>query len=210
MNYSVILFKNNKKKKILKSFITENKAKEYYERKLTESSNVLFKVRFENGKECDYKLALVSKQSPSEQIFYTDEFGRNIIINPKVDEEKYIIKIKDYSIEEKIFDLNKNIKITTSELIKNYLDNKNFYMISKINNKVVIQNDLDVKLFSCKTEYESQRFLENLQMVSEVKNFMIVFDVSSAQKKYLYEILSEFGFDKQMLYRKSTTHPKEK
>ena len=30
MNYFVILFKNNKKKKILKSFITENKAIEFY------------------------------------------------------------------------------------------------------------------------------------------------------------------------------------
>jgi hypothetical protein len=47
-------------------------------------------------------------------------------------------------------------------------------------------------------------------MVSEVKNFMIVFDVSSAQKKYLYEILYNMGFKKDMLYRKSTTHPKEK
>ena len=210
MNYFVILFKNNKKKKILKSFITENKAKEYYEKKITESSNVLFNVRFENGEECNYKLALVSKKSPSEQIFYTDEFGRNVIINPKVDDGKYITKIQDYPIEEKIFDLNKNVKITTGEFITNYLNKTNFYMISKINNKVVVQNDLDIKLFSCKTEQESQRFLENLQVVSEIKNFMIVFDVSSAQKKYLYEILSEFGFDKQMLYRKSTTHPKEK
>jgi len=210
MNYFVILFKNNKKKKILKSFITENKAKEYYEKKITESSNVLFNVRFENGEECNYKLALVSKKSPSEQIFYTDEFGRNVIINPKVDDGRYITKIQDYPIEEKIFDLNKNVKITTGQFIKNYLDKNNFYMISKINNKVVVQNDLDIKLFSCKTEHESQRFLENLQVVSEIKNFMIVFDVSSAQKKYLYEILSEFGFDKKMLYRKSTTHPKEK
>jgi len=39
---------------------------------------------------------------------------------------------------------------------------------------------------------------------------MVVFDVSSAQKKYLYGILSDMGFDKKMLYRKSTTHPKGK
>lgn len=83
-------------------------------------------------------------------------------------------------------------------------------MISKINNKIVVQNDLDINLFSCKTDEESERFLTNLQSVSEFKNFMVVFDVSSAQKKYLYGILSEMGFDKKMLYRKSTTHPKGK
>ena len=82
-------------------------------------------------------------------------------------------------------------------------------MISKINNKFVIQNDLEVKLFSCKTDYDCQRFLETLQVVSTIKNFMVIFDISSPQKKYLYEILTSFGFDKKMLYRKSTTFPKQ-
>jgi hypothetical protein len=136
--------------------------------------------------------------------------GKNIIINPKIEDGKYIVRMDFYRIEEKIFDLNKNSKITTNQFIKSYLKKDNFYMISKINNKVIVQNDNDVKLFSCKTELESERFLNNLQMVSEVKNFMIVFDVSSAQKKYLYEILYNMGFKKDMLYRKSTTHPKEK
>jgi len=210
MNYFVILFKNNKKKKILKSFITENKAKEFYNKKLSESSKVLFKKEFENGLSCDYKISLVSNKPNSEQIFYMDELGRNIIINPKISDDKYIVRMDNYYIEEKIFDLNSSSKITTQQFINKYLKKENFFMISKINNKIVVQNDSDINLFSCKTDDESERFLSNLQMVSEVKNFMIVFDVSSAQKKYLYEILSGMGFDKKMLYRKSTTHPKEK
>lgn len=210
MNYSVILFKNNKKKKILKSFITEKKALEFYEKKLKESSKVNFNVGIENGVECEFKIGIISKKPLSEQIFYIDEFGRNIIINPKIEDNKYIIKINDFNIEEEIYDLNTNKKICMSNLIKNYLGNKNFYMISKINNKFVIQNDLEIKLFSCKTDTDCERFLETLQIVSDNKNFMIVFDVSSPQKKYLYETLSNFGFDKKMLYRKSTTYPKQK
>lgn len=210
MNYFVILFKNNKKKKILKSFVTENKAKEFYNKKLKESRKVLFKKTFENGSECQYRISLVSKLPNQEQIFYTDELGRNIIINPKISDDKYITIMDNYFIEEKIFDLNNSSKITTEQFIKKYLKKSNFYMISKINNKIVVQNDLDINLFSCKTDEESERFLTNLQSVSEFKNFMIVFDVSSAQKKYLYGILSDMGFDKKMLYRKSTTHPKGK
>ena len=210
MNYFVILFKNNKKKKILKSFVTENKAKEFYNKKLKESRKVLFKKIFENGSECQYRISLVSKLPNQEQIFYTDELGRNIIINPKISDDKYITIMDNYFIEEKIFDLNNSSKITTEQFIKKYLKKSNFYMISKINNKIVVQNDLDINLFSCKTDEESERFLTNLQSVSEFKNFMIVFDVSSAQKKYLYGILSDMGFDKKMLYRKSTTHPKGK
>ena len=210
MNYFVILFKNNKKKKILKSFVTENKAKEFYDKKIKESREVLFKKTFENGSECSYKISLVSRYPNSDQIFYVDELGRNIIINSKISDDKYIIKMDNFSVEEKIFDLNNSTKISTQEFIKKYLKKQNFYMISKINNKIVVQNDLDINLFSCKTDEESERFLTNLQSVSEFKNFMVVFDVSSAQKKYLYGILSDMGFDKKMLYRKSTTHPKGK
>jgi ABC-type oligopeptide transport system ATPase subunit len=34
---------------------------------------------------------------------------------------------------------------------------------------------------------------------------IFVIDASKEQKKYLYEILSKVGIDKQLLYRKSTT-----
>ena len=36
---------------------------------------------------------------------------------------------------------------------------------------------------------------------------LIVRNVSSPNKKYLYNILEEKGFDKKFLYRKTTTHP---
>jgi hypothetical protein len=39
-NFSVIIFKNNKKRKILKSFVTEQKAIQFYEKKVKESSSV--------------------------------------------------------------------------------------------------------------------------------------------------------------------------
>ena len=119
MNYFVILFKNNKKKKILKSFVTENKAKEFYNKKLKESREVLFKKTFENGSECQYRISLVSKLPNQEQIFYTDELGRNIIINPKISDDKYITIMDNYFIEEKIFDLNNSSKITTEQFTTN-------------------------------------------------------------------------------------------
>ena len=38
---------------------------------------------------------------------------------------------------------------------------------------------------------------------------MIVRDTDISQKKYLYEVLVNQGFDKKMLYRTSTTHLKD-
>ena len=34
-------------------------------------------------------------------------------------------------------------------------------------------------------------------------------EVSIEQRKYLYNLLENYGFDKSMLYRKSTTYPRE-
>jgi hypothetical protein len=67
-------------------------------------------------------------------------------------------------------------------------------------------------LFSLKSVYDAERFLNNLEkyMISNnKKNCLIVKDDSSPQKKYLYEVLSNLGYDKNMLYRKSTTHLKD-
>ena len=86
-------------------------------------------------------------------------------------------------------------------------------MVSKLNNKIVVQKDEDVKLFSLKNEYDSHRFIETLSQYFLRKNridTMFISDASSAQKKYLYTLLESKGIDKKVLYRKSTTHPKVK
>ena len=92
-NFTVILFKNNKKRKILKSFVRERVALEYYNKKLKESSEIWFSKEYENGLKCNYKIALTTKTCDVEQLYYTDEIGRNISINPKISDNLYIKKI---------------------------------------------------------------------------------------------------------------------
>jgi len=41
-NYVVVLFKNKKKKKIIKKFITFSRAKQFYDKLIEESNEVLF------------------------------------------------------------------------------------------------------------------------------------------------------------------------
>ena len=102
----------------------------------------------------------------------------------------------------------KKTKIPISDFLNNYIKKDVFYMISKLNNKMILQNDENINLFSFKTNDECERFLNTLSNLNITKNFMIILDSSSAQKKYLYEILENCGFSKQYLYRSSTTHPK--
>jgi hypothetical protein len=209
-NFSVIIFKNNKKKKILKSFVSESRAIKFYEKKLKESRELLFTKEYENGKICEYKICLTHISCPIDRIYYIDELGRTKYTNTKISENLYIKKIDFYKKEEKIFDVKQNKKITFDEFKDRYLNKKSYLMISKLNNKVVVQEDLIFNLFSFKNEKDCERFLDILENYIEPKNFMVVRDFSSAQKKYLYDLLVDSGFKIDFLYRQSTTHPKEK
>ena len=207
-NFTVILFKNNKKRKILKSFVREHIALEYYNKKLKESSEIVFNKEYENGSKCNYKLALTSKTCDFEQLYYTDEIGRNISINPKISDNLYIKKIDMFNKEEKLYDVQENKKITFNKFVKKYLDKDKTIMLSKLNNKVVVQEDDNYSLFSLKTEDDCERFLRIVESKVDKKNFIIVRDFTSPQRKYLYDLLVEKGFDIDFLYRTSTTHPK--
>ena len=112
-----------------------------------------------------------------------------------------------------MYDVQLGKKITTPELIRKYLKQEGIKMVSKLNNKIVVQKDEDVKLFSLKNEYDSHRFIETISQHFLSKNridTMFISYASSAQKKYLYTLLESKGIDKKVLYRKSTTHPKVK
>jgi hypothetical protein len=210
-NYLVVLFKNKSKKKIINKFVTSNKAKSFYDDLIEESNSVIFSKEYETGEPCKFELGLLTKTVQDLfPIYTTDELGRQIKVEIE-DPEWNIIKISSYKIEEEIYDVQTKLKITTPELIRKYIKQEGVKMISKLNNKIIIQKDDDIKLFSLKNEYDSHRFIETLSRYFLSKNridCMFVTDSSSAQKKYLYSLLESKGIDKKVLYRKSTTHPK--
>jgi len=126
------------------------------------------------------------------------------------DDGMSILQIKPYREEELIFDVQKKKKITTKELIKTYLKTDGLKMISVLNNKIVVQKDEDIKLFSLKNENESSRFIDCLSShFFKIKrgDCLFIKDYSSPQRKYLYSLLESNGFDKKVLYRKFTTYP---
>ena len=80
-----------------------------------------------------------------------------------------------------------------------------------INNKICIQIDEDVKLFSLKDIDESYRFLNVVEKYFyENSRFDAIFvrDVSNAQRKWIYSVLEDKGFNKRNLYRQKTTFSK--
>jgi hypothetical protein len=208
MNYLVVLFKNKEKKKIIKQFKNFDRSNSFYEKLISENEKVIFEKKVENCGYSEYEICLLQKKDDSfEKLFVRDDLGRQVLVS--LDDPEYkIIKIKPYKIPEKIFDVISNKKISVESFIKKYLPKTNIKLVSRLNNKIIVQNDNLTYLFSLKNEDESFRFLTILNKhFSELGRIdtIIVIDTSKEQKKYLYDILSEKGFEKRVLYRKSTT-----
>jgi uncharacterized secreted protein with C-terminal beta-propeller domain len=121
------------------------------------------------------------------------------------------LKIEKYFIEETIYDWQTKTKISLIDLVKKYCKTKNLKSIYTLNNKICIQIDSDVKVFSLKDKNESVRFLDSLQdYFFTIKRYDAIFvkDISNAQRKWIYEVLKEKGFEKKRLYRLKTTFSK--
>lgn len=205
-NYLVVLFKNKKRKKIINKFVTKNRCEKFYNDMI--KNDVIFNKSIENGKICDFELAILEKSNTDfESYFIKDDFGRNIKI--ELDDDGYkIIKISSYDIEEFILDRQINKKIPFDSFIKRYIPKTGIKMVSRLNNKIVVQNDDKYSLFVLKSELDSTRFLDVLEDYLISKNridCIVVHTSTKEQKKYTYEKLASLGFDKSFLYRKSTT-----
>jgi hypothetical protein len=210
MNYMVVIFKDKIKKRLIKKFVTFEKAKHFYDSLLNESKDVIFDKIIEDGKEVKFEIGIVELSNKQLiPVYLTDEFGRNVKV--KLEEDGMtLFSISPYKIEEKIFDVKQNKKITIEKFIRNYLSGDGLKMISSLNNKIVVQHDSVFNLFTTKSESESWRFIDCLSTYfysKKRKDCLFVKDNSTPQKKYLYDILEKNGFDKKVLYRKFTSLP---
>jgi hypothetical protein len=208
VNYLVVLFKNKKRKKIINKFVTFSRAKQYYDKLLKESNDVIFNVEVENGMDARYELGLIElSDNQLIPVYMTDEYGRSSKVKLEGD-GMTLFNIGYYKKEEKIYDLSKNKKITTQQLIKTYLKGDGLKMISSLNNKIIVQEDEKINLFTLKSELESLRFIDSLSSYFfKIKrgDCLFVKDHSSAQRKYLFSMLESYGIDKKILYRKFTS-----
>jgi hypothetical protein len=209
-NYLVVLFKDKKRKRIIKKFITHKKAKLFYDGLIKNSDEVIFNTEIENGKLCKYELGIVEMSSKQLiPVYITDEYGRYVKV--KLEEDGMtLFQIAPYKKEETIYDIEKKKKITTQQFISNYLKGTGMKMVSSLNNKIIVQEEEKVSLFTTKSESESQRFIDcisNHFFKTKRGDCLFVKDNSIPQKKYLYDLLESKGISKKILYRKFTSLP---
>jgi hypothetical protein len=207
-NYIIVLFKNKIKKKIIKKFKTLDNAKKFYNTLLEKSDSVIFNMETENGKPCVYEIGFLEKNVTTPSYYVKDDFGRQIKIELE-DPDYSLTKLSKYKKEELIFDVSKSKRVSVQYLIKQYLPKLGIKLVSKINNKIVIQNNSEINLFSLKTEGDTNRLMDGLSsyLLSKGRiDCILVKDSSKEQKKYLYDLLNDAGYSKSVLYRRFTTY----
>ena len=212
MDYIIVLFKNRVKKKIIKKFKTLDRAQMYYNNLLSNSDEVIFDKQHENGYHSCFELGLLGPKNKYEVIYVKDEFGRQNKIDVE-DEDYSMLKINPYKIDEEFVDYSTKKKINTEQLIKKYLKGDGLKMVSKLNNKIIIQLNEITNLFTFKNEIDSSRFIDNLskKYINEKRmDCIFIKDSSTPQRKYLYDMLVNLGYPKQYLFRQSTTFPLKK
>jgi hypothetical protein len=213
MNYTVVLFKNKKRKKIIKSFVRKNVAELYFKKICEESDKVKFNVEVENSLDVIYEVGLLSKNIDTQfQLFSQDDIGRNVRVNLE-DSDLQIIKIHKYRIPEKLQDWSTNKRISYEDFFKKHFNDKELKNVFTIHNKIIIQKDEYTSIYSLKNSDESKRLLMLLQdefIGLKRADALFVKDIDTIQRKYLYEHLEKMGIDKKRLYRQSTTFSERK
>jgi hypothetical protein len=145
-------------------------------------------------------------------LYVKDDFGRQIKIEMESGDNS-ITKINQYNIDEVFLDYSTKEKINTSSFIKKYLEPTGLKLVSKLNNKIIVQHDDSFKLFTFKNDNDSSRFIDSISshfIKLKRMDCLFVKDYDNSQRKYLYSILVEQGFPKSYLFRQSTTHPTKK
>lgn len=210
--YNIILFKNKQKYKLFKNYKQYSKAEAFYNA-LKSKNNVRFKVSTENGCKVKYEVAIVQKKKPNElELFVSDDLGRNIKIET-TNKEYSIVAISEFKIAEKIYHYGTKKKYTFEQFLSKFLKKDKHYLISGLNNKFVVQENDNLELFILKTEEDTSNLftaLTDYMLETNNANAIIVKDISTLQRKFLYNLLVERGFNKQMLYSKHTTSPNRK
>ena len=204
--YQIVIFNNKSKKRVIAaSNIYNNIIKKY--NKITTKSNIIFSTKYNKKKECLFEIALVCiGKCKSKVLHRRDELGRLIEITTK-NKKYHILKIQDFDLEEKIYDHQQKKRIYFEELFGKYLSSTNIIQMYSLNNKIIIQNMEEFSLFSLKNVGEARRFIEVVQgYFVQIHKYNCLFskDLSTPQRKEIYNLLESKGFERSLLYKHYT------
>lgn len=207
--YQIILFCNKEKRKLIYQTISLPAIRDlWYELKTEKEPRFVREYGGKNRRnvKLNFELALIypdNRWAKKKTVTKRDEHGR--LYEASIDMKGYRLKeIIPYWQEEKVFDYETRKHIRYHELIKIFEDVDEIAQIFTLNNKLFLQIEEKVRMFGNKNVSDSERLFELLRedLLKQKKgNIIFIKDVTTAQRKSLYEILEKKGFKKTELLR---------
>lgn len=204
--YQIVLFCNKKKEKVFYRAQKQSTIYQYWKELKSQKKPKYIKIQGKKrNQELIYELALIFPNNRwVKSPFVKDSLGRNI--EAKLEDDDYRIKtIIPYWKEELIYDFDIKKRITFDELIGKIGIIDEIAQIFTLNNKLFVQVEGDITMYGNKNIDDSNRLFElireELLLNRKKGNFIFVRDVTTRQRKNLYEILEKKGFKRTELFR---------
>lgn len=203
--YFVVLFCNKKRVKILYRCMKRTTVYEYWREFKTQKPPRFLKIQGKKRKqELVYELALIFPNNRwATKTFVRDSLGRNM--EAKIEDDKFRIKeIIPYWEEELIYDFQKKKRIRYHQFLDQILPITDVAQIFTLNNKLFVQVENDIQLFGNKNITDANRLFELVKedlLKRKKGNFIFVKDVSTHQRKLLYDLLESKGYKRTELFR---------
>lgn len=203
--YKIILIKNSVPKKTL--FTSNVKRTTLHKfHKFVNTKPPLFTRKYVKRKFCKFEIAIFSKEDVNQKIYRKDELGRNIEVSIPI-KNYFLMELSPYWVEELIYDHDKKSRVSLDYIMKTYLPKKDFKQVFTLNNKLIIQNDDVFKIFSLKNVDDCSRLLTIIKDIfinNGRTDCLFVPDSSTVQRKQLYKLLEDYGFNRKFLYKQYT------
>ena len=178
---------------------------EYWREYKTQKKPRYVKLRgFQRNQELMYELALIFPNNRwATSTYVRDSLGRNI--EALIEDEKFRIKeMIPYWEEEMVYDHQKKKRIRYHEMLEQILPIKDIAQIFTLNNKLFVQVENDVWLFGNKNITDTDRLFELVRediILKKMGNFLFIKDITTHQRKLLYNLLETKGFKRSDLFR---------
>ena len=204
-NYHIILYCNKKKVKLVyQSVRMEPTMKVWKQMKKVVQPPYVMTNQGKSRAKTVVELALIFPNHKQASKTYTkDNLGRTV--EAKINNEnKRIKEIIPYWREEMIYDYTNKKRITFSALMEYITSIHEFGQIFTLNNNLFIQVDDNVRLFGNKNIDDTQRLFNIVKTELgklKIGNFMFIKDISTHQRKLLYDLLESQGYKRTKLFK---------
>lgn len=203
--YFIALFCNKKKVKILYRCMKRTTVYDYWREFKTERKPRYLKEQGgRRNNEQLFELVLIFPNNRWSTITYVkDSLGRNQ--EAIIDNDKFRIKeIIPYWKEELIYDFDSKKRIRYHEMMEYISSVKEIAQIFTLNKNMFVQIENEVRMFGNKNLKDAERLFELVRedlVKKKHGNFIFVKDITTEQRKNLYNLLESKGFKRTELFR---------